>query len=227
VERLALRPRVHHADGHEQVVGVGLRVVDLDDPVAVLVERAGVEQLVLGLVLPPAPVLGEEVAVGELALRVVIAPAVPRMARRRVEVPPVLLGVLAVVPLVAGEPEDPLLQDRIAAVPEREREAEPLLDVGEAGEPVLAPPVGARARVVVREGLPRRPALAVVLAHGAPLPLAEVRAPVVPVGGLPEPVLQPAEGLDPLPLHAHVASLLSVADGMLRYSRAVAIPPTG
>ena len=58
---------------------------------------------------------------GNSRLRVVVAPAVPRVARQRVEVPPVLLGVLAVVALVAGEPEDPLLQDRVAAVPERER----------------------------------------------------------------------------------------------------------
>ena len=36
-----------------------------------------------------------------------------------------LLDVLAVVALVAGEAEHPLLQDRITCVPEREREADP------------------------------------------------------------------------------------------------------
>ena len=48
-------------------VGVGLGVVDLDDPVAVVVEGAGVEQLVLGVVLAPPAVLGDEVVVGERA----------------------------------------------------------------------------------------------------------------------------------------------------------------
>ena len=131
--------------------------MDLDDPVAVVVEDAGVEQLVLGVELAAAAVLRDEVAVRELALRIVVAPAVPGMAREGVEVPPVLLGVLAVVALVSGQAEDPLLQDRVAAVPEREREAEPLLDVRETGQPVLAPAIRARARVVVREVLPGRP----------------------------------------------------------------------
>ena len=157
VERLGVRAGVRHLDRHQQVVRVGLGVVDLDDPVAVVVEGARVEQLVLGVVLAAAAVLGDEVAVGELALRVVVAPAVPGVARQRVEVPPVLLRVLAVVALAAGEAEDALLQDRVAAVPEREREAEPLLDVREPGQPVLAPAVGARAGLVVGEVVPRRP----------------------------------------------------------------------
>ena len=42
--------------------GSRLRVVDLDDPVAVLVERAGVEQLVLGIELAAPAVLGDQVA---------------------------------------------------------------------------------------------------------------------------------------------------------------------
>ena len=93
---------------------------------------------------------------GNSRLRVVVAPAHPRVRRRRVEVPPVLLGVLAVVALGAGQAEDPLLEDRVAAVPEREREAERLPVVADAGEAVLAPAVGARAGVVVREVAPTR-----------------------------------------------------------------------
>src|SRR5262249_16706789 len=154
--------------------------VDLDDPVAVVIEDAGVQQLVLGVELPAPAVLGEEVVVRERRLRIVVPPAVPRVARRRVEVPPVLLGVLAVVPLLARAPEDPALQDRVRPVPGRKAEAESLLDVAEAGQAVLAPAVGARARMVVREVLPCRAARAVVLAHGSPLPLAHVRAPQVP-----------------------------------------------
>src|SRR5262249_23730542 len=75
-----------------------------------------------------------------------------------------------------------LLQDRIAAVPERQREAEVLHAIAEAGDPVLAPAVGAAARVIVGEVVPRRPAGAVVLAHGPPLALAQVGSPVLPRG---------------------------------------------
>ena len=120
----------------------GLRVVGLDDPVAVVVEDPRVEQLELGILLAPGCVLRDECLVRKRGLRVVVAPPVPGVRRCRIEVPPVLLGVLAVVPLVAGQSEDPLLQDRVAPVPEGEPEAEELLDVRETGEPVLSPPVG-------------------------------------------------------------------------------------
>ncbi len=202
MERVLVRACVRHLDGQEDVERVGLRVVRLDDPVAVVVEDPRVHQLELRVELRPARVLLHEPRVGELRLRVVVAPPVPRVTRRRVEVPPVLLGVLSVVPLVAGEAEDPLLQDRVAAVPEREPETEALLDVAEAGEPVLAPPVRPRAGMVVREVLPRGAVGAVVLAHRPPLALADVGAPQIPVARLPQTVLEPAEALDPPALRA-------------------------
>ena len=46
--------------------------------------------------------------------------------------------------------------------------------------PVLAPAVGARTRLIVREVVPRVPAGAVVLAHRSPLALAQVRTPGLP-----------------------------------------------
>jgi hypothetical protein len=73
------------------------------------------------------------------------------MRRRGVQVPPVLLDVLAVVALVTGEAEGTLLEDRVAAVPERERQAQQLVLVADAAEPVLAPAVRPRSRVVVRK----------------------------------------------------------------------------
>src|SRR4029079_8373415 len=119
---------------------------------------------------------------GGLGVRV--APPHPRVGGRRVEVPPILLGVLAVVALVPGQAEDPLLQDRVAAVPEGPAEAQPLVLVADGAEAVLAPAVGARPGVIVGEVLPGGPAGAVVLAHGAPRAFADVRAPALPGGGL-------------------------------------------
>jgi hypothetical protein len=200
VQRRGLGSGIRDRDGHQHVARIALRVVDVDHPVAVVVEDTGVEELVLGIRLAAPCVLGDEVAVRELVLRIVVAPPVPRVARERVEVPPVLLCVLAVVALVAGEPEDPLFQDRVALVPQRKREAEPLLDVGEAGEAVLAPAIRTRARMVVRQVLPRRAAGAVVLADRSPLTLAEIRPPRIPVAALPQAVLEVAERLDPVAL---------------------------
>src|SRR5438874_50023 len=104
------------------------------------------------------------------------------MGRRRIHVPPVLLGVLTVVPFRVGEAEDPLLEDGVASVPEGEGEAEDLGFVADSREAVLVPAVGAGPGVVVRQVLPG-PILigAIVLPDGAPGALGEVGAPALPV----------------------------------------------
>jgi len=102
------------------------------------------------------------------------------MGRSAVQVEPVLLDVLAVVALAVGEPEHPLLQDRIGAVPQRECEAQPLALVAHPRDSVLAPPVRPRPGVVVREVVPRVAAAAVVLPDRPPLALAQVWTPGLP-----------------------------------------------
>ena len=154
---------------------------------------AGVDQLELrGPAIPPA-VLLDQPRVRERRLGILVEHLHVGVRRRGVEVEVVLLDVLAVIALAAGEPEEALLEDRIAPVPQGQREAEPPVVVGDPGDPVLAPAVGARARVVVREEIPGRPVGAVVLAHRAPLALGQVGPPAPPVDvvafGLPESLL--------------------------------------
>ena len=180
VEGRFLRAAVAHVDPHQDVGRVGLRVVDLDDPVAVIVEDTGVEQLVLAIEFGAACVLLDEVLVRERGLRVVVAPAQPGTAGQRVEVPPVVLGVLAVIAFLVGQPEHPLLEDRVDAVPQGEAEAHPSEHVAQARHPVLVPAEGAGPGVVVRERVPGVPVRAVVLADRAPRPLGEIRAPLIP-----------------------------------------------
>jgi len=43
------------------------------------------------------------------------------------------------IALAAGQPEEPLLEDRIPAVPQSQRETQVLLVVGDTREPVLPP----------------------------------------------------------------------------------------
>jgi hypothetical protein len=70
MQSLLVRARVGHRDLHQQVIGVGLSVVHLDDPVPAGIEDPGVDQLVFGLV-PVAPgVLVDQVLVRERALRI-------------------------------------------------------------------------------------------------------------------------------------------------------------
>ena len=92
----------------------------------------------------------------------------------------------------------------IAAIPERQPEAQPLVDIAEPGQAVFAPAVGARARVIVWEVVPGLAVGTVVLADGAPLAFADVGTPEVPVAGLQEAVLEFSERRYPLSLSAHM-----------------------
>ena len=154
VKRRRLGPAVGGRDPDQDVVGVRLRVLDGHVPVAALVEGARLEQLELGIAAPAAAVLLHQARVRIRRLRVLVQAAHVRVRRRRVEVEVVLLHVLAVIALRAREPEVALLQDGVALVPQRHREAEPLVIVRDAEDAVLAPAIRPRARVVVREGRP-------------------------------------------------------------------------
>ena len=121
------------------------------------------------------------------------------MRGRRVEIEVVLLHVLAVIPLAAREPEQALLENRVVAVPESHRQAEPSVVVGDPADSVLAPPVRPRPGVIVGEGVPGGAVGAVVFAHRPPLAFGQVGPPPFPVGctilGLAEPQLFPGHGL--------------------------------
>ena len=202
VEGRGLRALVPDDDPHQDVGRVGLGVVDLDDPVAVVVEDAGVDQLVLGLELGSAGVLLDELLIRVGGLRIVVAPAEPCAARQRVEEPPVFLDVLAVVALRVGQPEHPLLEDRVLAVPQGQAQTQPVEDVGDAGHPVLVPAVHPGPGVVVRERGPGIAVRAVVLADAAPRPFAQVGSPLVPRTRLRPTLLRVAGVCHPLAFRA-------------------------
>ncbi len=93
-----------------------------------------------------------------------------------------LFDVLPVVSLWTGEPEQALLEDGIVPVPQRQRQAEVLTRIADSSQPVLVPTVCLAAGVIVGEPLPGVSVGAVVLPHGAPCPVAQVGAPLSPVG---------------------------------------------
>src|SRR4029077_5136366 len=157
-----------------------LGVFDKNVKVAVVVEYAAVEQLVLELLPRPPPVGLDKVPVGILALRVLVEVLHVRMRRRAVDVEVVLLDILAVVRLVVGESEQALLEDRVALVPQRHGKAQPLLVIADSSKPILAPAVRPRARLVMAEVVPGIAIFAVVLAHRAPLALAQIGSPFLP-----------------------------------------------
>ena len=55
----------------------------------------------------------------------------------------IFLDVLAVIALSIGQPERPLLENRVLAVPQGECKAQPLAIMADTGEAILAPMIGA------------------------------------------------------------------------------------
>jgi hypothetical protein len=186
-----IRTAVMRRDQHQDVIGAGLCVLHDHVEIPILIEDPGVQQLVLHLLLAPAAVSGQEVPIRERPLRILVLTLHIRVRRRAVHVEPILLDVLTVVALAIGQPEHPLLENRVRAVPQRQRQAQPLTLIADPGDPILTPPIRARPRLLVREVVPRIPAPAVVLAHRPPLALAQIRAPRLPRSGAGARLLQP------------------------------------
>ncbi len=182
VEGGGLGPAVRHRETDQDVLGRRLGVFHEDVEVAVAVEDSRVEQLVLHLVAVAAAVGPHEVVVRVGLVRILVEVLHVGVGGGGVEVEVVLLDVLAVVALAVGQAEEALLDDGIGAIPEGEGEAEPLAVVGDSGEAVLAPAVGARPRLIVAEVVPGVTRLAVVLTDRPPLALREVGAPLLPGG---------------------------------------------
>jgi hypothetical protein len=86
-----------------------------------------------------------------------------------------------VVAFEVRQPEETLLQERIALVPEREGQADSLMAVAEAGDAVFTPAIGAGASLVVSKIVPSVAVCAVVLANRSPLAFGKVRTPPLPV----------------------------------------------
>jgi len=180
VQRGILRGAVVHGDAAQDVLGRCLGVLHLDVEITVFAEHARVYELVLEIVPRPASALCHQVVVGEFGLRVLVEVALVAVRGQVVHVEVVLLDVLAVVALGIRQAEQALLQDRVALVPQGQGQAQLLLVVADAGDAVLAPPVGARPRLVMAEIRPGVSVVAVVLPDCAPLALTEIRPPGPP-----------------------------------------------
>ena len=130
---------------------------------------------------PRTAVFLDKRSIGIFHLRVFVEHPHERVARHSVEIVIVFLDVLAVVAFLVGQAEEPFLEKRVLLVPEGEGQADVLKPVAEAGESVLVPAIDAAAGLVVGEMVPGIAAGAIVFADGAPGPLGEVGAPVLPV----------------------------------------------
>ena len=120
-----------------------------------LVEHTGVEEFVFRFGPRACGVRPDEVLVRVRRLRVLVQVPLIGVGRQVVDVEVVLLDVLAVIAFAVRQPEEAFFEDRVVLVPQADRETQALLVVADPGDPVLAPPVGARSGLVVRQVVPR------------------------------------------------------------------------
>ena len=164
---------------NQDIVDRIFRVCDLDIEEAAF-ERTRVPKFKLTLALWARCILRDQLCIWERGVRVTINHPHEAVRRCIVDVPIKFLDVLAVIPLGPGHAEEALLQNRVTSIPKREGETETLFEIGDAADAILAPAVRTRARVVMREIIPRLARRAVILTHCAPRPLAQVRSPEIP-----------------------------------------------
>src|SRR5262245_42048711 len=149
MNRRWLRSAIGDRDADQHIVGRCFGILNKNIEVAIVIERARINELELRIGLAAPTILLDELRVRELALRILVQRLHVRVRPRRVEVVKALLHIFAVVALVAREAEQPLLENRVAAIPQRERETEPALAVANAEKSILAPTIGATASLVV------------------------------------------------------------------------------
>ena len=136
--------------------GAGFGIFDEHIEVAIVIEDAGVHQFILRSSLPLRLFSSTSSRVGKFRLRILVEILHVGVRGRAVEVEVILLDVFAVIALFAGEAEEAFFEDGVAAIPEREREADLLMTVADAGDAVFVPAVSARAGVVVGKVFPGR-----------------------------------------------------------------------
>src|SRR5215831_11490786 len=91
----------------------------------------------------------------------------------------------------SAQSEQPLLENRIVAVPQRKGEAQPAFSVADSKQSILAPPVRPAARVIVRQVVPTLSSGRIVLANGTPLAFGQVGSPSPPVTSTPRVLVNP------------------------------------
>src|SRR5205823_5635657 len=134
MQRRRFRSTVFCVYANQDVVRVGLGVLDLDVEVAVVRERVRVPDFKLTFGFRSCTALRDQFFVRKTRLRIAIDHPHETVRRRAVDVPIEFLHVLAVISFRTAYAEESLLQKRIALVPKRERETKPALVIRNSSE---------------------------------------------------------------------------------------------
>src|SRR6202050_5779820 len=141
IEHRVFRAPIESLDAYADVLWIRLGILNEDIEIPVVIENARIEQFELRTLSGAAAVFFHQMGIRELSLRVFVKH--PHVAVRGsvVEVKIIFFYVFAVIALGRTQPEHSLFQDRVAAVPKRERENKKLVTIADACNPIFAPAI--------------------------------------------------------------------------------------
>jgi hypothetical protein len=180
MKRRGLGTAVGRRQANKDVVRIDLGVFDYDIEVALVAEKAQVPQFDFRIALGTAGIHRHQLVVGKRALRITVKHPHIGMGGSIVDVEINFLHVFAVRPLRSRHAKEPLLQDGVPPVPKRKGQTEPLLEIANSTDAILAPAIGARPSVIVREIIPGIAVGAVIFPHRSPGALRQIRPPQMP-----------------------------------------------
>src|SRR5258708_9384097 len=103
-----------------------------------------------------------------------------RVRRRRVEIEVTLLLILAMIAFRPAQTEEPLLEDRVPAIPKGQRETKPAFPIGDSQQAVLSPTIGSPAALVSGKMVPSVARLPLILPHSPQLARAQLQRHTLP-----------------------------------------------
>ena len=176
------RTTVGSGDLNEDVFDITFRVLDQNIEIPVFGEHSGVQQFVFRIVPAAAAVFFDQLRVRECGLRILVQILHVRVSRSTVQIEVRFLHILAVIAFFTAQSEEPVFQKWVAAVPQRQRETDPLMTVADARNAVSSSgrPVTGRDHT---ESSPRHCHRGCSPRHRAPCPFAAEKGPAVPMSG--------------------------------------------
>src|SRR6266487_136356 len=157
-------PAICDSNTNQDIVGRAFRVLGKNIEIAVLLKNSRVHQFKLRCISSPAPILGDQLAIRKLGLRIFVERLQVGSRRRGIQIEIFLLDVLAMVALRTGQTEEPLFENWITAIPESQPNANPALTISDAEKSVLTPAISPTPGMVMGKMLPGLPVRRVILA---------------------------------------------------------------
>src|SRR6202051_2943091 len=143
------RAAIYHDEFDKNIFDVGLGILDEHGEVTIFCEYAGVHQFEFGLSAVATAVFGNQGIVRKFRLGIFVQHLHVAVGWRGIQVEVIFFYILAMISLMPGTTEEPLLQDMIATVPHGQTETNHLMTVADASDTVFAPSIGARSGVVM------------------------------------------------------------------------------